>query len=297
MKTGLIKWILIFCEEHIFSHIPDEQWLKIEYRIRVRKHLNLENPKTFNEKIQWLKIHDRQPQYTMLADKYLVKKYVSQKLGEQYVIPTLGVWDSFEKIDFDNLPKQFVLKCNHDSGGVYICEDKEKLNVTKLRHVFTKELKRDYYLHGRQWVYHDIKRKIIAEKYLLEDICEAGFINEILDYKFMCFNGKCKYIFTCSERYSDDGLKVTFFDTKWNMLPFERHYARSKKCIEPPQNLNKMIRMAEILAEGIKFIRVDFYEINREKIYFGEMTFYPGNGMEEFRPDWWDYELGKQLEI
>lgn len=275
----------------ILKWVPDAVYLKLLYYARTGKKLNLKNPKRFNEKIQWIKIYDHDPLYTMLADKYRVKDYIEKKIGAEYIIPTLGVWDSFEEIDFDKLPDQFVLKCNHDSGGLVICKDKSKLDMVKAKEKIEYCLKKNYFYQNREWAYKNIKRVIIAEKYMEDHITK-----DIQDYKFMCFGGKVQCIFVCSERYSGSGLKVTFFDTDWNVLPFERHYMKSSVAIEKPQNLRKMIALSEKLSEGIRFVRVDLYEINGQ-VYFGEMTFYPGSGMEEFRPDEWDYTLGDWIDI
>lgn len=278
------------------NRLDDEVFLKKIFKLKLGYELNLENPRSFNEKIQWLKIHDRNPEYTKLVDKYEVRKYISDKIGEDYLIPLLGVWDNVEDINFDKLPNKFVLKCNHNSGlGMCICENKDLLDIKKVKKELKKGLKENYYLTGREWPYKNVKRKIIAEKYMSNNFpndLEKG----LLDYKFMCFNGTVRCSFVCSERFSKEGLKVTFFDKNWNMMPFERKYPRSKKNIPKPQNYEKMIELAEKLAENIPFVRVDLYEING-KIYFGELTFHPGSGMEEFMPVDADYELGSWLNL
>lgn len=276
--------------------LSDETYLKILFKLKVGYELNLENPKTFNEKLQWLKLYDRNPKYTTLVDKYKVREYVNKMIGEEYLIPLLGVWDSPEEIDFEKLPEQFVLKCNHTSGvGLSICLDKKNYDIRRAKEELRRGLKNNYYMSCREWPYKNVKRKIIAEKYM-EDMQQDNSEDGLLDYKFMCFSGKVKCSFVCSERFSGNGLKVTFFDRNWNIMPFERKYPRSKKTIKKPQNYEKMIELAEKLAKGIPFVRIDFYEIN-EKIYFGEMTFYPGSGMEEFNPIEADYKLGKWLEL
>lgn len=275
----------------LFYWMPDTIYLRIIYFMRLGKVLHLSNPKRFNEKIQWLKVYDRDEKYVELADKSLVKKHVAKMIGVEYIIPTLDIYDSFSEIDFDCLPDRFVLKCTHDSGGLIICKDKKKLNKVECEKKLSECLKKNYFYQNREWVYKNIKPRIIAEPYM-EDENDS----DLKDYKFMCFNGKCKCIFTCTERYSNDGLKVTFFDTDWNELPFERHYHKSKSPVKSPINLKKMISLAETLAQNIKFVRVDFYEIN-QKIYFGELTFYPGSGMEEFYPDNWDYILGDWIQL
>lgn len=269
----------------------DEEYLKKIYKVRMGKDLNLESPKTFNEKLQWLKLHDRKPEYTTMVDKYEVKKYVADNIGEEYIIPTLGVWDNVEDIEFDKLPNQFVLKCTHDSGSIVICKDKSKLDFEAVKKKLKKGLDRNLFWYGREWPYKDVKPRIIAEPYM-----EDGKAHELIDYKFMCFNGVVKCSFTCSERFTESGLKVTFFDKDWNVMPFERHYPASKNPPKKPINYDKMIQFSEKLSKGILFVRVDFYEINGQ-LFFGELTFYPGSGFEEFTPEEWDYKLGDFLKL
>lgn len=274
--------------------IPDEIFLKLMYKVRLGRKLELKEPKTFNAKLQWLKLYDRNPKYTELVDKIKVKKYIAGIIGEKYIIPTLKIFNSAKEIDFSELPNEFVLKCNHDSGTIYVCEDKRTLSIERMndiRDYFDKALKRDWYLLGREWPYKNVSRKIFAESYMSDKKQE-----ELIDYKFMCFGGKVKCSFVCSDRKAKDGLKVTFFDREWNVMPFERHYSKSEKEIPCPQNYDLMIKLAEKVSENIPFVRVDFYEIEGE-IYFGEMTFYPGCGFEEFNPEEWDYELGKWIEL
>lgn len=274
----------------LHDHISDEKYLKRKYKMRIGRELNLDRPKTFNEKIQWLKLHDRNPEYTEMVDKYEVKKYVAEIIGEEYIIPTLGVYDKFDEIDFEKLPKQFVIKCTHDSGGLVVVKDKSRMDLEAIRKKINRSLKRNYYYVGREWPYKNVKPRIIVEKYM-----EDNNTDELTDYKVMCFGGKAKMIFTCTERFGD-GLKVTFFDLDWNKLPFERHYPASKRIIPKPKNLRKMIELSEKMAKGIPFVRMDWYEING-KLYFGEYTFYPGSGLEEFTPEEWDTRLGDLIDL
>ena len=283
--------ILIRKLESILRFLPDETYLKLKYRYKMKRKLNLDNPQTFNEKIQWLKIHDRKNIYTKLVDKYEVKKIVGEIIGEEYIIPTLGVWNRFDDIEFDKLPDTFVLKCTHDSGGLYICNDSTKFDIEQAREIITSSLKHNFYWSGREWPYKNVKPRIIAEEYL-----ETDDLKCLVDYKLMCFNGKVKCIFVCSERYSSSGLKVTFFSRDWIKLPFERYYPMSQLEIEKPKNYNKMIELAEKLAKEISFVRIDFYEVLGE-IYFGEMTFFPGSGWEKFKPNKWDYKLGSWIKL
>ena len=274
----------------LYNWMSDARYVKKEYFLKMGKTLNLDNPKTFNEKLQWLKLNDRKKEYSTMVDKIAVKEYISNVIGENYVIPTIGVYDKFDDIDFNELPNQFVLKCTHDSGGVVICKDKLKLNKKEARKKINKFLKRKYYYAHREWPYKNVKPRIIIEEYMKDKNSE-----ELIDYKVMCFNGKAKIIFTCTERFGG-GLKVTFFDLNWNKLPFKRHYPTSEKQISKPKCLKEMVNLSERLSKGVPFVRVDWYEING-KLFFGEYTFYPGAGLEEFTPDKWDSKLGDLIDL
>ena len=275
----------------VYNGWSDEKYLKRLFKLTLGYELKLDNPQTFNEKLQWLKLNDRKSEYTMMVDKLAVKDYVANKIGNEYIIPTLGVWNYFDEIDFDKLPNKFVLKCTHDSGGLVICKDKNTFDKKAAKKKIEKCLKRNYYWSGREWPYKDVMPKIIAEQYIQQNAYE-----ELDDYKLMCFNGKVKATFVCSDRFSEDGLKVTFYDTDWNRLPFERHYPSSKIEIEKPKTYDKMVVFAEKLADKIPFVRVDFYEIGG-KTYFGELTFFPGGGYEEFTPKEWDKILGDWIKL
>lgn len=270
--------------------LPDDIYLKLQYYSVFGKKLNLKNPKTFNEKLQWLKLYDRKPEYTTMVDKVEAKKWVADRIGEQYIIPTLGVWERAEDIDFDSLPDQFVLKTNHDSGAVIICKDKKRLDKEAAIEKLNQSLKLDFYKYGREWPYKNVKRRILAEQMLKSDSADG----DIPDYKFMCFNGKVECSFMVTERFSGKGLKVTFFDRNWNKMPFTRHYPASDEVLPKPNNYGQLVSIAEKLSAGTKFLRVDFYELD-DKIYFGELTFYPGCGYEEFTPEEWDHKLGKLI--
>ncbi|RDU22849.1 glycosyl transferase [Anaerosacchariphilus polymeriproducens] len=271
--------------------LPDDTLLKFIYRIRFDKNLNLKNPRTFNEKIQWLKLYDRKAQYTRMVDKYAVRKLIKKNLGDEYLIPLLGVWNTFEEINFDELPNQFVMKCTHDSGSVIICKDKEKFDINEAKEKMKKALNRNYYYLWREWPYKNIKPRIIAEKYMLD---ESN--SELKDYKFMVFNGEVKCSFVCHNRYGKEGLYVDFYDKDWNRMSFERHYHSSNIILPKPKNYDLMVKISEDFSKGIRFIRIDFYEING-KLYFGEFTFYPGSGLEEFSPEWYDKKFGSWLNL
>ena len=269
--------------------LDDKTFLKLKYRLNISKELNLKCPKTFNEKLQWLKLYDRKDIYTTMVDKNDVKKYVSDIIGSKYIIPTIGLYDKFEDINFDSLPKQFVIKCTHDSGGLIICKDKNKLNIKQARKKIKRSLKKNYYYFGREWPYKNLKPKIIVEKYM-EDENDSS----MHDYKIHCFNGKAKYILVCTDR--EEELKETFFDIEWNISPFKRPNHEIDKNIKKPSGLSSMIQLAEKLSKNIPFLRVDFYQING-KIYFGELTFFPAAGFAKFEPEEWDEKLGELIDL
>lgn len=276
------------------DNLPDKEYLELQYYLTIGEVLDLENPNTFNAKLQWLKLYDRNPQYVRMTDKYEAKKYVAEVIGEEYIIPTLGIWNSFEEIDFANLPNQFVLKCTHDSGSASIILDKEKIEYNRLKEKYIKALNTNHYKVGREWVYKDIKPRIIAENYIGEI---KNYEGGLIDYKLMCFNGKVRCSFTCTRRFSEkDDLKVTFYDTDWKKMPFERHYAAENGNVEKPVSYSEMVKLAERLAKDIAFARIDFYEVNKRP-YFGEITLYPGSGFEEFTPFEWDIKLGNWLKL
>lgn len=282
----IIKYLM---DKNFFFFLGDKAYLKLRYKLITGKKLNLENPKTYNEKLQWLKLNDRNPEYTKMVDKYEVKKYVANIIGEEYIIPTLGIWDKFEDIEFDKLPNQFVLKCTHDSGGIIICKDKNKLDIEKARKKINKCLKNNFYYHAREWPYKNIKPRIIAEQYMVD---ESG--TEIKDYKFFCFNGKAKVILVCSNRFVK--LKETFLDENWNIIDVVEGGHEREEKIEKPFNHSEMVKLSERLAQNIDFVRIDFYEINK-KVYFGEITFYPASGIERFKPEEYDMKLGDMLKL
>lgn len=276
--------------KRVLRVLPDEAYLRLRYFLIFRRLPDLKNPKTFNEKLQWLKLHDRDPEYTRMVDKFEAKKYVAERIGEEYIIPTLGVWDRFEDIDFDTLPDQFVLKCTHDSGGVVICREKSSFDVETAREKLTTSLKENYYWEYREWPYKDVKPRIIGEEYL------PGEDGELLDYKLLCFHGEVKCTYVCSQRYSGSGMHVDFYDRNWEKMPFERYYPSSDIFHPKPENYELMVEKAEALAKGMRFLRVDFYE-NCGRIYFGELTFYPGSGLRPFNPPQWDNTLGSWIHL
>lgn len=251
--------------------------------------LNLGNPQSYNEKLQWMKLYDRNPLYTTMVDKYAVKEYVANIIGQEYIIPTLGVWTSFDEIDFDSLPNQFVLKCTHDSGGLVICKDKSKLNLSKAKLKIEASLQTDYYMSGREWPYKNVPRKIIAEQYM-----EDTKTGELRDYKFFCFNGKVKWLFIATDRQNREEPYFDFFDMDFNHLPMQHGHPNAPIIPEKPESFELMQRLAAKLSQGLPQVRVDFYEVDG-KVYFGELTFFHHGGWTPFTPEKWDYIFGKEF--
>lgn len=272
--------------------MSDKAYLKLRYNCIMGKKLNLDNPVTYNEKLQWLKLYDRKPEYAKMVDKYEAKKYVADIIGEEYIIPTLGVWDNVNDIDFDTLPNQFVLKCTHDSGGLVICKDKAELDIENAKNTLNHFLNRNFYNVHREWPYKDVKHRIIAEKYM-ED--ESG--KDLKDYKFFCFNGEPKLLYI-SEGLSDHSTaKISFADMDYNIAEFKRNdFKPFNELPKKPINFEKMKELAKVLSKDRAFIRVDFYEINK-KIFFGELTFFPCSGYLPFDPEKYDKILGDWITL
>lgn len=267
----------------------DELYIKLEYFFGMKKFLNLENPQTFNEKLQWLKLYAKKKEYTNLVDKYEAKNHVAKILGKDHIIPTLGVWDRFEDIDFEKLPNQFVLKCTHDSGGLVICKDKTQLNIKKARKKINKSLKKNFYLEHREYPYKDVRPRIIAETYMVD---ESGI--ELKDYKFFCFDGEPRMLFVATDRPYD--TRFDFFDTEFNHLPFKQGHPLATKKIVKPKGFDEMLRFAALLSKDMPHVRIDLYDING-KIYFGEYTFFHFSGNVPFEPEEWDYKVGQWLNL
>lgn len=268
----------------------DKFFLEKIFKQKLGKPLNLKNPQTFNEKLQWLKLYYHNPILTSLVDKVTVKEYVADKVGEKYIIPTLGVWDSFDEIDFSKLPNQFVLKTNHDFGGIIICKDKKSFNYTQAKHKLNKHLKQNLFHAGREWAYKDVKPKILAEEY----VGKLGD-DDVKDYKFYCFDGEPKILLISSGRQTGD-MKWNFYDMEFNLLNLTKSNKLSDGTMEKPVNFELMLELAKKLSVGFPFVRADFYNIEGE-ISFGELTFYPGAGYGKFEPEEWDYELGSYLNL
>ena len=271
--------------------IPDRIYLQIVYFRHFKKFIDFDNPKTFNEKIQWLKLNYRNEEYTKLVDKYRVKQYITKLIGEEYVIPTLGVWKNVDDIDFKSLPEKFVLKCNNDSGGIVICKNKKDFDEVKAKSFLKERLKNNGYWYGREWPYKNVKPCIIAEKYMEDSISK-----DIKDYKFFCFNGSMEFFDIDIDRFIEH--RANYYDRNGNFLPFGKTYCPPDytKKIEMPKNLDKMIELAETISHNTVLSRIDFYEIDGQ-VYFGEITFYPGSGFSPFTDEKWDYKLGDMIDL
>lgn len=289
IKKIVFKFILKLDSLGIFR-LKDITFLKYKYYTKTGNRLNVLEPQTFNEKLQWLKLYDRKEKYTEMVDKYAVKEYVANIIGEEYIIPTLGIYNNFDEIDLEKLPNKFVIKCTHDSGGLIVCKNKKELDIKRARKKINKSLKTNYYYCGREWPYKNVKPRIIVEKYM-----EDKKTKELRDYKFFCFNGIPKLMFIATDRGKKE-TKFNYYDLKFNKLEIKQHYPNDDRVIFKPQNFDKMIELSKKLSKGIPHVRVDWYEING-KMYFGELTFYHFSGFEPFKPEEWDYRLGEWLQL
>lgn len=281
------------CAKGYFDFLSDRTHLKLIYLLRMGKALNLKNPQTFNEKLQWLKLYDRRPEYTTMVDKYEAKKYVAERIGEEYIIPTLGVWDKFEDIDFSLLPNQFVMKCTHDSGGLVIVRDKSKMDIEAARKKINTSLKKNYFWGGREWPYKNVKPRIIAEQYL--ENSSTG----LRDYKFFNFNGEPQFTYVSEGLEDHSTAKISFYDFDGKEMEFHRtDYTQFDSPPEFPSNMDEMKRLSAELAQIIHcpFVRTDFYSVDN-KVFFSEITFSPCSGMIPFEPAEWDKKLGEWIKL
>lgn len=274
----------------VMEKLPDKIFIQIKYLYIFKRVINLNHPKTFNEKLQWLKLYDRKMIYTNLVDKIAVKEYVKNRLKEDCIIPTLAIFDNVEDIDINTLPSQFVLKTNHDSGSVIRCKDKANFDIENAKIRLKKALNRDYSIHSREWPYKNISRKILVEKYMIDESFE-----ELIDYKVFCFNGEPKFIQLDYDRYTNHGR--TIYDIDWNILPVTYRYKHNEnKYFNRPEELNKILEYSRELSKSIPFVRVDFY-IVKNQVYFGEMTLYPLSGFGKFKPEIYDIKFGEFLNL
>lgn len=263
-RNGLLNWL------------PDKQFLEIRYRDRTGRKLNLKNPTLFTEKIQWLKLYNRRPEYVTYADKYAVRDYIEKKIGPEYLVPLIAMYEKVEDIQWDDLPNKFVLKCTHGSGTNIICKNKDELDIEEAKKKLTHWMKVDWYWWGREWVYTKIKPRIVCEAFI-----ETSDGEPPSDYKFMCFDGKAKLVQIHQFRHTDHHTKDSY-TTDWKKTTISHTFAMSDSEIPKPKNLDKMIRISEILAAGNPFIRIDLYAPDDERIYFGEITIYPTSGFSPF---------------
>ena len=285
-----IYWLKI--SSGLYDGMDDETFLKMAYKRKFGKELDLNNPVTFNEKLQWLKLNDRKPEYTEMVDKFMAKKYVASIIGQEHIIPTLGVWSHFDDIDFNKLPTRFVLKCTHYAGGLVVCKDKSKLNKKAAKKKIEKSMKTNYYKGGREWPYKNVKPQIIAEEYM-EDISGNG----LTDYKFYCFNGVPKYLYVSNGMDNHETARLSFLTMNWEKAPFGRSDYLEFEVLPPkPTKFDEMVKIAKSLSGGHPFLRVDLYEINN-KVYFSELTFSPCGGFMPFVPEEWDAKLGEMVNI
>lgn len=273
----------------LLKNVSDREYLEKRYEICIGRKLDLEHPLDYTEKLQWLKLYDHNPKYTQMVDKYNVKQYVAECIGEEYVIPSLGVWSRFEEIDFEKLPDKFVLKCTHDSGSYVICKDKTTWNKKKAEKRINKYMNRDYFNCSREWPYKNVKPQIIAEPYL-EDKRDG----ELRDYKFFTFSGEPKVLYIAQGRGKSEETVADFYDMEFNHLPFTIDHDMAKDKPHPPENFKLMQKLAAKLSEGTPQIRVDFYEVNG-KVYFGELTFFHCSGLTDFHPQEWNRIFGDWL--
>lgn len=288
---SLKKWIIYFLAKPYARWLSDTNFLKAKFYARIGRKLDLNNPTTFNEKLQWLKLYDRKPEYTMMVDKYLVREYIKEKIGEEYLVPLVGVWDNPDEVDFDALPNKFALKCNHNSSvGTFICKNKAKMKTDIVKKELKKGFKQQYFWVGREWPYKNVVPRVIVEEFVKD-----GDNENLPVYKFFCFNGKPKIIQTI-QNDKQPNESIDYFDTEWNLLDFRQNYPNSERPFVKPKKLKEMLRIAATLSQGYSFIRVDLYIVN-DAIKFSEFTFYSDCGFAKFEPEKWDYILGSWIEL
>lgn len=271
------------------SFIPDKPYLKMVYKIKTGKSLNLDSPTGFCEKLNWLKVNDKHSEYTQLVDKIAVRDYITEKIGKEYLFPLLGHWKHFDDIDFDKLPDKFVLKCNHDSGSVRLVTDKTKIDKEEFKLFFEGRLKLNSFYAGREYPYKDVKPEIIAEKFM-----ESNDGRGINDYKFFCFDGKPEIMFVATDRATD--VRFDFYDMEFNHLPIYNIHPNSDSVVKKPERFEEMKSLCEKLSKGMRFVRLDLYEVDG-KIYFGEFTFFHGGAFYLFEPDEWEKKLGDLIKL
>lgn len=296
-----MKFTKIFSIRHWFAWItsrsfsriiPDRLFIQMKYYSEFSKLVNFDNPKTFSEKMQYLKLYDRKSKYIYMVDKYRVREYISNIIGDEYLIPLLGVWNKFDEINFSELPNEFVLKCNHNSGGVILCHNKDTMDFEFASRVIDESLKKNFYYYGREWPYKSIEPKVICEELLYEDNKRIGLV----DYKFYCFNGEPTYCQIIQNRSKDE--TIDFYDMEWNRMPFNglRNLPKSTHPMKKPANYEEMTEIARKLSKGLPFLRVDLYLVNG-RVFFGELTFTPTSGFGRFYPEEWNEKIGAKIQL
>lgn len=289
-RCFLLRWFERLERRGLLNILTDRAYLKLRYQLKFNKPLNLKEPKTFNEKLQWIKLYDRNPIYSTMVDKLACKKIVADRIGEKYVIPVVGgPWETFDEIDFDKLPNQFVLKTNHDSGGVILCRDKATFDKEKARTFLNNHLAKNYYYSGREWPYKNITPHIFAEMFLDDNSGDA-----IYDYKFFCFDGVPKIMYLSRDK-SDDP-RTDFFDMEYRHLDMQMRDPHSDIPPEKPEKFEEMKRVAAEVSKGIPHVRVDFYMIG-DKLYVGETTFFHCGGFVEVKPEQWNITMGDWITL
>lgn len=281
----------MFLEDRgFYANANDETYIKKRYHATFGHTINLENPLTISEKLQWLKLHDRKPVYTTMVDKYAVRDYLTEKGASELIVPLVGgPWRNFDEIDFDALPDQFVLKCTHDSGGLYVCKDKSKMDVASVKEKVERSLGRNYFWHGREWPYKNIQPQIIAEQFLKDDVGDVLRV-----YKIFNFNGEPKIIqMITNDKTAEE--TINYYDVEWNLLNLRQNYPNGP-IDERPALLEDMLNWAKVLSDGIPFLRTDFY-ITNGRIYFSEFTFYTDSGFAPYEPQEWDFILGSWIQL
>lgn len=285
-----VRMIPPLSDRGLLNWLPDSMYISLKYQGMTGKKLNLKEPKGFNEKLQYLKLNNRNPAYIEYVDKYRVRRYVSDVLGDSYLVPFYGKWDQAEDISFEKMPDTFVLKCNHDSGSIKVIKNKSQISLSEIKKYYTKRIKRSPYYYGREWPYKYVKPCIIAEAYLEDNT------GELRDYKFFCFDGEVRFFKVDFDRFNNH--RANYYDTQRRLLPISEMLVPNDihADIVLPNEIEKMIELAEKLSKNIPFVRVDFYDVNGA-IYFGEMTFFPGSGFDPFLPEEWEMKIGDMLTL
>lgn len=286
------KFLVLVLVQRGIIPMSDKSFLKLKFKEEMGYKLDLGNPQTFNEKLQWLKLYDRNPLYTKMVDKADMKKYVESKIGKEYIIQTLGVYDDFDEIDFKSLPEKFVIKCTHDSGTVIICKDKKIFDIAMARNKINRALRKNFYYQSREWPYKNVKPRVLVEEYI-----EDKKDKELRDYKFYCFNGEPHALLLATDRMSGKELCFDYFDMDFKHLKLTNHWhPNAKRVPHKPDHFEDMKKLARKLSEGIPQVRVDFYEANG-KVYVGELTFFDMGGYLKIHPDDWDKEWGSMIRL